>query len=82
MLPEATACPGTQVFYTQEGAEGEQSITILGPWDQADDDSIVSYQAPLAKGMLGMQAGESTSITLPGGTISVEVTRVETVKVD
>jgi len=82
MLPEGTACPGTRVFYTQEGAEGELSITILGPWDQADDDSIVSYQAPLAKGMLGMQAGESTSITLPGGKISIEVTRVETAKVD
>ncbi len=82
MLPEATACPGTKVFYGQEDAEGEQCIIILGPWDAKDDGSVVSYQAPLAKGMLGMQAGESTSITLPGGTINVEVTRVETVKVD
>ncbi|MCH2104753.1 MAG: GreA/GreB family elongation factor [Planctomycetes bacterium] len=82
MLPEATACPGTRVYYSQEGLDEEQSIAILGPWDQGDDDSVVSYQAPLAKGMLGMQAGESTTISLPGGDISVEVTRVETVKVD
>jgi transcription elongation factor GreA len=82
MLPEGIACPGTQVFYTQDGSEGEQSIQILGPWDAQDDGSIVSYQAPLAKGMLGMQAGESTGITLPGGKIQIEVLRVETVKVD
>ena len=82
MLPDVTACPGTKVFYTQADQEDELSITILGPWDQGDDDSIVSYQAPLAKGMLGMQAGESTTISLPGGDITVEVTRVETVKVD
>ena len=82
MLPEGIACPGTQVFYTQDESEGEQCIQILGPWDAQDDGSIVSYQAPLAKGMLGMQAGESTAITLPGGKIQIEVLRVETVKVD
>jgi transcription elongation GreA/GreB family factor len=80
MIPEAMACPGTVVRYTQSGVEGEQSIKILGPWDSTDDGSVVSYQAPLAKGMLGMQGGESTAIELPGGRIDIEVVGVDLVE--
>jgi transcription elongation GreA/GreB family factor len=80
MIPDAMACPGTVVRYTQEGMEGEQSIQILGPWDSTDDGRIVSYQAPLAKGMLGMQGGESTAIELPGGRIDIEVVGVELIE--
>ena len=80
MLPEEMACPGTTVRYTQEGVEGELSIDILGPWDSTDDGKVVSYQAPLAKGMLGMQGGESTSIDLPGGSIQIEVLGVDLIE--
>jgi transcription elongation GreA/GreB family factor len=80
MIPDALACPGTVVRYTQDGLDGEQSIKILGPWDSTDDGSIVSYQAPLAKGMLGMQGGESTAIELPGGRIDIEVVSVELIE--
>jgi transcription elongation factor GreA len=80
MLPEEMACPGTTVRYTQDGVEGELSIAILGPWDSTDDGKVVSYQAPLAKGMLGMQGGESTSIELPGGSIKIEVLGVDLIE--
>jgi transcription elongation factor GreA len=80
MIPEAVACPGTVVRYTQAGMDGEQSISILGPWDSTDDGTVVSYQAPLAKGMLGMQGGESTAIELPGGRIDIEVVGVELIE--
>jgi len=82
MLPEGMACPGTRVSYSQVGDEDEHEIVILGPWDATDDGAVVSYQAPLAQGMLGMHPGESTSIELPGGKIEVEVLRVESVKVN
>jgi len=81
MIPEGMACPGTRVVYTQKGVEDERNIVILGPWDATDDGAIVSYQAPLAQGMLGMHSGESTAIDLPGGRIEVEVVRVESVDV-
>jgi transcription elongation GreA/GreB family factor len=81
MLPEGMACPGTRVIYTEEGVEEERDIIILGPWDATDDGAVVSYQAPLAKGMLGMHSGESTAIELPGGRIQIEVIRVEPVEV-
>ena len=75
------ACPGTRVFYTEQGEDEERNIVILGPWDATEDGTVVSYKAPLAKGMLGMSPGESTSIDLPGGKIEIEVVRVEPVQV-
>ena len=45
-------------------------------WD-ARDDTIISYKAPLARGMLGKHTGEAATIELPGGTQQVEILAIE-----
>lgn len=76
ILPENLVCPGTIVRYKDLARAKESEIAILGPWDTEMADNVVSYRAPLAAGLLGKRPGESTKITLPGGTIEVEVTSV------
>jgi len=72
-LEPGVVAPGTRVTFTQDGKR--QTITILGPWDVGDD--IVSYRAPLAAGMLGAQAGESMTVSLPSGAATVVIEAVE-----
>ncbi len=77
-LPEDMVCPGTEVRYRDTGLGEESTIAILGPWDAdiPDNDSsgnIVSYRAPLAQGLLGLSTGDQCRISLPGGTVELEV---------
>jgi len=73
ILPEDMACPGTVVRYKDAGKSREQEIVILGPWDTDLAENVVSYRAPLAAGLLGKRPGEKAKITLPSGTLDVEV---------
>jgi transcription elongation factor GreA len=75
-LPDDTVCPGTRVTYRDKRTNETHTVTILGPWD-AKDDQTISYKAPLAAGMLGRRLGETATIELPGGTQQVEVLAIE-----
>ena len=76
-VPEGVAAPGTRVRYKELGEDAVKEMRILGPWDGVHGEDVVSYQAPLAKGVLGCAAGEQATITLPGRTIEVEVIGIE-----
>jgi len=65
--------PGSRVTYENEGKS--QTIDILGPWDTGE--GIVSYHAPLAAGMLGGRAGDSLTVELPSGEISITIQSVQ-----
>ena len=82
ILPEGVVCPGTAVRYRDLTAGKENRITVLGPWDDFRGDDVVSYRAPLAQGLLGLEPGAQQTIELPGGTIEVEVLEIEPVHVD
>jgi transcription elongation factor GreA len=82
ILPEGVASPGTAVRYRELGSGEENRVVILGPWDDHHGSDVVSYRAPLAQGLLGLEPGTQKEITLPGGTIEVEVLEVEPVSVD
>jgi transcription elongation GreA/GreB family factor len=73
ILPEDMACPGTVVRYRDVHRNRELEIVILGPWDTELAENVVSYRAPLAAGLLGKRPGDKAKITLPGGTLDVEV---------
>lgn len=78
ILPEGVCCPGTTVRYREGTNRQEHEISILGPWDTdgQGNDQIVSYRAPLAAGLLGKRPGEKVKVTLPSGSIEVEVVAV------
>lgn len=82
ILPEGVVSPGTKVRYREIGSGDEISVTLLGPWDGERGEDVVSYRAPLAQGLLGLERGGVRTIELPGGTIEVEVLEIEPVAVD
>lgn len=73
--PDGVASPGSKVSYRDEGTGEKATITILGPWDIGD--GVVSYRAPLARGILGRKVGETLDIVLPGGTHRITIQEIE-----
>ena len=82
ILPENTVSPGTRVRYVESELGEERIIRLLGPWDGEKGEDVVSYRAPLAQGLLGLHAGEESTITLPGGDLKIEVLEISPVPVD
>jgi transcription elongation factor GreA len=75
-LPDGMVCPGTRVTFLDVKSGESHVVTILGPWD-AKDDQTISYKAPLAAGMLGKKAGDAATIELPAGTQQVQIQKIE-----
>lgn len=67
---------GTQVSIQEENGEKTQ-FTILGPEDADSDNHIISFMAPLAKGLIGKVSGEEAILQLPGKTKKVKVLEVK-----
>jgi transcription elongation factor GreA len=74
-IPADTAAPGTKVTYREGGKV--RVVRLLGPWDSVGDPDVVSYRSPLAKGLLGLKPGARARVTLPSGTVDVELLAVE-----
>ena len=81
-LPENMICPGTVVRYKEIAARDVHTITILGPWDAEGREDVVSYRAPLAKGLLGLKVGDQRTVQLPSGSIDVEVLEITPASID
>ena len=77
---EDTVCPGTRVTYSDVESGEKSTVLILGPWD--DDNvlgtQVISYRAPLAQGLLGLNTGEKAEVKLPGGDIELTILEIET----
>jgi transcription elongation factor GreA len=70
--------PGTRVELRNESTSAAEHYTILGPWDADLDRGIISYTAPLAKGLLGRRVGETVEVQLPGGARSTyRITKID-----
>jgi transcription elongation GreA/GreB family factor len=77
-IDDAVVSPGTRVELRNPENGRTEHYTILGPWDVDVDSGVISYTAPLAKGLLGRCKGESVEVALPGGGKAVyEVARIE-----
>lgn len=70
--------PGTRVTFTEEDSNRQRTYKVLGPWDGTDD-SVISYRAPMAQGLLGRRSGETAEVPTPGGQLRVRIDRVERV---
>jgi transcription elongation factor GreA len=81
VIPEDVVAPGTKVGYVDLDVDELRTTTLLGPWDVGqDDDEVISYRAPLAKGLLGRKVGEHSEITVPGGLHRVRIESIEPVQ--
>ncbi len=81
-LMEGIVSPGTHVKYREAKSGAEHEITILGPWDDAHGEQVVSYRAPLAQGLLGRRVGDRVIVVLPSGDLQIEVVGVEAMHLD
>ena len=77
-LPEDIVAPGVAVRYRELASGEEHEVKLLGPWD--DGEGVISYRAPVAAGLLGLQVGEQGLLKLPSGEISVEILGIETLR--
>jgi len=68
---------GTRVGLKDVGTGKEKNYIILGPWDADIDRGIISYLAPVGRGLLGKKAGATVEIELPDGKISYEILSIE-----
>lgn len=76
-IEEGLIGPGMRVELRTTAGKTEV-YTILGPWDVDLEKGMISYTAPLAKGILGRKVGEKVEVTLPGGQrTTYEVSKVE-----
>ena len=77
---EDTVCPGTRVLYREVETGKESTVLILGPWDDDEvlETQVISYRAPLAQGLLGLELGEKSTVKLPGGEVDLEIVTIET----
>lgn len=75
-IPDDMVAPGTRTTFRYVESGQARSLIILGPWDGGEDE-VISYQAPLAAGLLGKRVGEEAVLNLPEGAVSVTVESVE-----
>ncbi|MEM9802666.1 MAG: GreA/GreB family elongation factor, partial [Planctomycetota bacterium] len=80
LIEEATVIedlvsPGTQVTYREVESGSSSTVLILGPWDpdEVHGTQVVSYRAPLAQGLLGLNKGDRATLKLPGGDLEVDI---------
>lgn len=76
-IPDDIVAPGTAVGVHDLEKNESKTIRILGPWDAHLGDDVVSYRAPLAKGLLGSEVGGEVEIQLPGGAIRLRVDSIK-----
>lgn len=58
---------GTKVSCMDLETRQEVVYTILGPADTAPEKHIISFQAPLGRGLIGKELDEEVTITIPAG---------------
>jgi len=68
---------GTKVGVKNVTKKKDVDYIILGPWDADIDQGIISYLAPVGRGLLGHKVGESIEIELPEGKNTFEVKSIE-----
>ena len=70
-IPGTIVSIGTTVIIKEIASETEKAYTILGVEDSDVDNNIISFQSPIAKGIIGKKIGDKCEITLPEGSKAV-----------
>jgi transcription elongation factor GreA-like protein/transcription elongation GreA/GreB family factor len=67
---------GTVVTLHNESKDRKEQYTLLGPWESAPENNVISYQTPFGKVMLSKTAGERFSFISDGETNSYIVEQI------
>lgn len=68
---------GTKVKAKNTDSGSEENFILLGPWDADLSKGIISYMAPVGRGLLGRKIGEKVEIELPDGKVNYQVLGIE-----
>ncbi len=68
---------GTRVRLLDRDRGEEVEYSILGPADADVPNKIISYQSPLAKGMIAKKEGEEISVETPSGRRNFTILLIE-----
>jgi transcription elongation factor GreA len=68
---------GTKVRCLDLASGEEVSYTILGPADSVPEDNIVSFQSPLARGLINKELDDDVTINVPAGTRRLRILDIQ-----
>lgn len=68
---------GTKVLCLDLTSRKEVTYTILGPADAAPEKSIISYQSPLGRGLIGKVLDDEVTIAIPAGQRRLRILEIE-----
>jgi transcription elongation factor GreA len=68
---------GTKVRCLDLDKDEEIIYTILGSADAAPEKNIISFQAPLGRGLIGRELDEEVSITIPAGKRNLQILDIQ-----
>jgi transcription elongation factor GreA len=68
---------GTKVRCLDLTTHKEVVYTILGPADAAPEHNIVSFQSPLARGLINKELDDEVVITIPAGTRRLRILDIQ-----
>jgi len=68
---------GSSVELTEGDASETTLYHVLGAWDSDPDKQIISYQTPLAKKLIGQEAGSTVEVTVGGSTKSWTIKTIQ-----
>jgi transcription elongation factor GreA-like protein/transcription elongation GreA/GreB family factor len=69
--------PGTKVTLEREG--NQETYSILGFWDTQEENKIIAYNSPLAKGIIGLTIEDTVELDL-GSKIQIRILAIEPLK--
>jgi len=72
-----TVTVGKRVTFRDLDTDDLETYTILGDGESNSDEGIISYQSPLAKGLIGHEVGEEVDVPLPRTTLRIKIEKIE-----
>ncbi|MDF1875519.1 transcription elongation factor GreA [Sulfurimonas sp. SAG-AH-194-I05] len=73
---------GSTVVMTDMDSDEEFTYTIVGGCESNPDIGLISFGSPLAKQLLGKEAGDEVKVRLPGGEKEFEIEEVKYVEIN
>lgn len=68
---------GTIVRFLDLDKKKEEQFSILGPADADVASGVISFQSPLAKGMITKKVGDEVTIAIPEGTRKIKILEIK-----
>ncbi len=68
---------GSKVVIQEEGAEGEESYSIVGAAEANPSVGKISNESPLGRALLNKKVGEKVLVDAPAGSFTVSIIKVE-----